>query len=133
MDVLLASRQQDDRRDLEVILRGSPWKLIAAGGRAEAEGILQQLDVPIVLCDRDLSGEPWQNTVRALVASRSGACVILVSNVTDQYLWDEVVKRGGFDVLTRPFESQAVLSMLNFAHTHCQTSWPMAPRGRVGT
>ena len=128
MDVLLASSQQDDRRDLEAILKGSPWRLIAAAGCAEAEWAIHCLEVPIVLCDRDFSGAPWQESVRALVEARTGACVILLSNVTDQYLWDEVVKRGGFDVLTRPFEKQAVLSMLNFAHTHCRTGWPMAPR-----
>ena len=133
MNVLLASSREEDRRDLEAILEGTRWKLTAAGSRAEAEQALGDLDVPIVLCDRDLQGSCWQENVRALATARRGACVILLSNVSDPYLWDEMVQRGGFDVLTRPFEKQAVLSMLLFAYTHCRTAWTIAPSGHVGT
>jgi FixJ family two-component response regulator len=56
--------------------------------------------------------------------------VILLSSVSDPYLWDEVAKRGGFDVLTRPFQRKAVLSMLVFAHPHCRTSWPAPVRSQ---
>ena len=132
MNVLLVSGQEQDGPNLESILEGTPWRVMAAGNLAQAEQILRDLDPPIVLCDRDLLGSSWQENVRSLAAARRGACVILLSNVSDQYLWDEVVQRGGFDVLTRPFEKQPVLSMLIFAYTHCRTSWPIAPRGRVG-
>jgi|SRR5712691_5767997 len=132
MTILLASSQEEDRRNLEAILEGTPWKLVTAGGLSEAERVLHDLDVPIVLCDRDLPGAPWQKNVRALAAGRRAACVILLSNVSDQYLWEEVVLQGGFDVLTRPFQKRGALSMLIFAHTHCRTAWPIAPLGRAG-
>jgi|ERR1041385_6331385 DNA-binding NtrC family response regulator len=122
--ILLASARAEDRRSLAAILDGTPWRLIETDDRAEAVKTLHGIEVPIVLCDRDLPGSPWQETIRTLIAARTNACVILVSNVADQYLWDEVVQRGGFDVLTRPFHKDQVLSMLDFAHTHWKTGWP---------
>jgi FixJ family two-component response regulator len=62
--------------------------------------------------------------MRRLIKTRRGACVVLLSSVADQYLWDEVVHQGGFDLLTRPFRKEQVLSTLMFAYAHCRTPWP---------
>ena len=116
--------RQDDAANLSAILEGTPWALNEAAIRAEAVRIVRETSVPIVLCDRDVGAGPWQETMAALIAARRGACVILLSIVADQYLWDEVIRLGGFDVLTRPFQKEQVLAMLMFAYTHWKTSWP---------
>jgi CheY-like chemotaxis protein len=66
MNILLASRQEEDRRSLQTILEGTHRTLTAAGSRVEAEQILHDLDVPIALCDRDLPGLAWPDMIRAL-------------------------------------------------------------------
>ncbi len=92
---------------------------------AAAVDSLKRTGFPIVLCDRDLAGGEWQDTLRLLHSVRDRPCVILLSNVADEYLWNEVVRRGGFDVLTRPFRKEQVVSMLEFAYTYWKTAWPV--------
>ncbi len=124
MNALLVSAQDADRRAFDAILSGTQWALIAVPDLANAIAELSRAVFPIVLYDRDLSGGPWQRTVKELSAAQAGTCIILLSSVSDQYLWDEVVQHGGFDVLARPFEKQQVLSTIDFAYTHWRTAWP---------
>lgn len=124
ISILLTSAQRDDARNLQTVLDGTLWSVIEAENRTEAVRRLKEKEVSIVLCDRDFGDAPWQQTMQELIAARRGVCVILLSGVADQYLWDEVVRLGGFDVLTRPFQREQVISLLMFAYTHWKTRWP---------
>jgi FixJ family two-component response regulator len=54
----------------------------------------------------------------------------VLSNEADAHLSDEVVRCGGFDLLTRPFKRQQVLPMLVFAYTYCRGHGPFLSRQR---
>lgn len=122
--ILLVSARAEDAPNLKAILEDTPWRLVEAASSAEAVQALKRAAFPIVLYDRDLADGAWQETLRILLAAPGRACAILLSGVADEYLWNEVVERGGFDVLTRPFRKEQVISMLDFAHTHWKTEWP---------
>jgi DNA-binding NtrC family response regulator len=122
--ILLTSAHKEDGQNLRTILDGTVWSVTESGDHSEALRRLKEKEVSIVLCDRNWGDTPWQQTMQDLIAARRGACVILLSNVADQYLWDEVVRLGGFDVLTRPFQREQVTSLLMFAYTHWKTKWP---------
>jgi DNA-binding NtrC family response regulator len=122
--LLLVTSRPEDVKELASILEETPWELSNASHLEDPSAALKCAAVPIVLFDRDRAGACWQVTMRRLVKSRRGACVVLLSNVSDQYLWDEVVQHGGFDLLARPFRKEQVLSTLMFAYAHCRTPWP---------
>ncbi len=122
--ILVISARVDDRRGLDPILNGTEWSVVDAADIVRAIDALKRSAFPIVLFDRDLAGGAWQDTLRMLRAASDRACVILLSNVSDEYLWNEVISLGGFDVLTRPFHKDQVVSMLDFAHTYWKTTWP---------
>lgn len=69
----------------------------------------------VILCDRDLPGFNWRDVVEILVANAPRSCVILTSPVNDDYLWQEVIQHGGYDVLTKPFQEDRVVSTIRFA------------------
>jgi FixJ family two-component response regulator len=75
-------------------------------------------DAAIVILDRDLTGADWRADVKSLVHSKLSPCVILVSRVADDYLFEEVVRQGGFDITTKPIridELQRIIKLaLNF-------------------
>lgn len=125
VQVLLVSARAEDRRNLQAILKGTPWDMVEVGDRAGAVEALQRSAFPIVLYDRDLAGGAWQDGLQMLLAACGRACVILLSSVADEYLWNEVVQGGGFDVLTRPFRKEQVVATLDFAYTHWKTRWPV--------
>ena len=43
------------------------------------------------------------------------SCVVLVSPVNDEYLWQEVIQYGGFDVITKPFQSDQIRRHIDHA------------------
>jgi FixJ family two-component response regulator len=125
--LLLFSSRAEDSTELKEVLRGTPWELTAAVSRVEdAAALLAATPVPILLFDRDANGACWQDTMKRLIEARKNACVVLLSSVSDQYLWEEVVQQGGFDLLTRPFRKEQVLSALLFASAHVRSPWPKA-------
>jgi DNA-binding NtrC family response regulator len=122
--LLIVTSRAEDVRELKLLLSETPWELTGISHLEDADAALKGAAVPILLFDRDSSGATWQSTMKRFIKLRRGACVVLLSNVSDQYLWEEVIQHGGFDLLTRPFRKEQVLSTLVFAYAHCRTPWP---------
>jgi FixJ family two-component response regulator len=131
ISVLIFTARPEDEVELKELLEDTPWELQALPLGEDAAAALKTAAVPIMLFDRDAADCTWREKMTGLAKSRRNACVILLSNVSDQYLWEEVVQHGGFDLLARPFRKEQLLSMLLFAYAHCRTPWPKAiARGR---
>jgi FixJ family two-component response regulator len=84
----------------------------------EARTALDKVKARVILCDRDLPGNGWRATVEDLASSPHRACVILVSAVVDTYLWNEVVRTGGFDVLSKPLREDEVVRAVRLAWSY---------------
>jgi FixJ family two-component response regulator len=126
ISLLMITSRPEDEAELKELLHGTPWELEALPQIEYAAAALKAAEVPLLLFDGATAGPQWREKMKALATSRRNACVILLSNVSDQYLWEEVVQHGGFDLLTRPFRKEQVLSTLLFAYAHCRTPWPKA-------
>ena len=79
---------------------------IQAANWSDMVKLARQVDAPVILYDRDLPGVEWQKGIPRLVSASNTPCLILLSDVSDPYLWDELVQHGGFDLLTRPFQRE---------------------------
>ena len=115
-----------DAAALSEILRGSGWALSVAESLEEAAGLLAAEPACIVLLDRDLPEVDWRQAVRRLANDHSR--VILASFVADDYLWEEVIHCGGYDVIAKPFREDEVIHMIQFAWAALTKSLPSAPR-----
>jgi DNA-binding NtrC family response regulator len=124
--LLIVTTRAEDIDELKALLWDAPWELTEVAQLEEAAGALKSAPAPILLFDRDTAGEVWQEALKRLIKVRRNACIVLLSSVADQYLWEEVVQHGGFDVLARPFRKEHLLSTLVFAYAHCKRPWPKA-------
>jgi len=124
ISVLIITSRPEDVVELKQLLHDTPWELEALPAIEDAAAALKTAAVPMLLFDGETVGPHWREKLKALAKSKRNACVILLSKVSDQYLWEEVVQHGGFDLLTRPFRKEQVLSTLLFAYAHCRTPWP---------
>jgi DNA-binding response OmpR family regulator len=77
------------------------WTIVEAGDLPHALDILSTREIPIVLLDRDTPVLEWRDAVMRLAAAPYRCCVILLSSVVNQNLWDEVAGCGGFEVLAK--------------------------------
>ena len=112
----------EDRQVLVSICGRNGWNLLFADTCEEARIALHRLKSPVVLCDRDLPGRGWRGMVKDLASSPHRACIILVSGVVDSYLWNEVVRTGGFDVLSKPLRGDDVVRAVRLAWSYCNSA-----------
>jgi CheY-like chemotaxis protein len=89
----------------------------------QARALAENLAAPLILLDRDWPGIEWRVWVERLAASSHDPCVILVSGVADAYLWQELIRRGGYDILAKPLREGNVTRIIRLA-----LSWASAPK-----
>jgi len=81
----------------------------------EAWLIAKQVEAPVILCDRDLPATEWRDLVQILASAHHRPSVILTSKVVDDYLRQEVIRNGGYDVLAKPLREDDVLRSVMLA------------------
>jgi DNA-binding response OmpR family regulator len=128
LSVLVITASGSDAAVLREILAGSGWELKITDDLEDAVAFHGTRAASIVLFDRDLPGVDWREAVRKLANGHSR--VILASFVADDYLWEEVIHCGGYDVLAKPFRKDEVTHTIQFAWAALTKSLPSAPHTR---
>jgi DNA-binding NtrC family response regulator len=111
-------RDGRDREMLSKIADREHLDIHFADTCGEAWSTANRLRPPVVLCERDVPGMEWQDTVRILASAEPHPCVILTSRIVDEYVWREIVSRGGYDVLARPLRNEDATRAIRLAMTY---------------
>jgi FixJ family two-component response regulator len=101
-----------------------PSHIYLANSFAEVRAVANQFAAPVILIDRDWPGTDWRLAVECLAASPNHACVILVSRAVDVYLWQELIRRGGYDVLAKPLQANHAARVVKLALSY----WTVSPK-----
>ena len=120
-----------DREVLTGISQHEPLDMHFAESRAAAWDAMIRLHSPLILYDRDWPNAEWRTTVRTFASSPQRSCVILVSRVADDYLRQELIGRGGYDLLAKPFRADDVTRSLKLALSFWTTARAGAQRLRI--
>ena len=78
-------------------------------------GHLIASDFPIVVYDGESTEGNWKEALLMLKAAESHPCILLASRVFDPYLWNEVIRCGGFDVIAKSAGREQLTRTLRFA------------------
>jgi DNA-binding NtrC family response regulator len=113
--VLALTRDADEWNSLHAISDAEKWILLWAHTSERAKEIIARYRVPVVICDRDLPNEDWRRVISDLATVRPPVCTLLASEVSDEYLWREVVQNHGFEILVKPFDRERVARTIRFA------------------
>jgi hypothetical protein len=116
-DIKLVAISHDRRcqERLNEMAESYGWELFLCSNCKGAESVLRTESVPIVLCDRDTLGIYWRDALRIFLGSDRSRCVVLFSNADDDYLWQEVIRCGGYDVVHKPLREEQVVRTVKFA------------------
>lgn len=125
MSVVALIRDRHDRSLLETISVRDHLAIHFADTCEEAWNAANRLKSPVVLCERDVPGIEWPDAVRILASAVPHPCVILTSPVSDDYLWKEIVARGGYDVLPTPLREADTTRSIKLALSY----WKNTSRG----
>ncbi len=115
MTVVGLVADDNDRRLLANLSFDNGWIMHFVDSSAEAQAASARLRVPVILYDRDLPSADWRDIVSLLASSSLPTCVILISRVADDHLWEEVIRRGGYEVLSKPLRPEEVVRMIKLA------------------
>jgi DNA-binding response OmpR family regulator len=113
--IVAAGADEYDRSALQQVATREHWGVEFTNSSEEAWMIAKQLTAPVILCERDLPETNWREAVRSLAALPHRPVVILLSKVADEYLWNEVFRIGGFDILAKPLRIEEVRRAVGLA------------------
>ena len=116
--VLAVSPYVADLQTLSRILAHSAWTLDAVPSVAEARMFLANNNTRVVLCEHKLPDGTWKDLLEEIAGFEQPPQIIVLSRTGDERLWAEVLNRGAWDVLVKPFHPQEVYRTVHQAWRH---------------
>lgn len=101
-EMLAIMQSSQDQAVLANFATSSGWDLTMLDTLPEASALSAKPNLAVIILDRDLAENDWRSAVHNLAQHRPAPCIILASSVLDDYLFDEIVKQGGFDIVAKP-------------------------------
>lgn len=125
--VLLISPDPDDSRYLHDVFSDSGDELTSICGCGPARSVLRNSRFGAVITERDLGDGTWLDVLSAAQSLPYPPPVIVASRLADERLWTDVLNRGGFDVLAKPFSRDEVFRVIGHALNVWSRSIPKRP------
>jgi DNA-binding NtrC family response regulator len=111
--VLVISKEAYDA--IGRLCRRLRWELNYATALADALMDLRDRRFDVVIYDQDLPDEDWRLAVTSLANTAPWSSVLLLSTGTQPELWNEVIRRGGHDTLSKQISDDDVESAVAMA------------------
>jgi DNA-binding NtrC family response regulator len=112
--VLVVDDEEGVRASIRVILEDTCEVLEAETG-ADALEILRTRDVDLVMLDQRMPGEPGIDVLPRVKAADPTTVVVIATAVHDVRTAVEALKRGAWDYLTKPFDVDAIIMLVERA------------------
>ena len=91
------------------------WTIRHTASFGDAAAMVQCGRIPLVVYDRDLTEHDWETALPRLNALAPHLCILLASRVSDEYLWQAVVRHRGYDILIKSATPEDLARRLQFA------------------
>ena len=128
---IVALLDERDRGVVRELSSSRHWEVSFANACPEVLALIGQTKAQMLFMDRDLGGSDWKETMSAFASSSNKICIMLVSRVVDTYLWNEVVRNGGYDVLPKPLRADDVSRVVSLAFSYWNSSAGSSPTDRT--
>ncbi|HEY2018342.1 MAG TPA: response regulator [Bryobacteraceae bacterium] len=112
------SPNPEDHSSLESIFSHSKWGLYKADRLTVALRSLQEQEIGVVLCERDLAPGTWTDVLEQISVLPDAPPLIVTSRLADERLWAEALNFGVYDVLAKPFDRAEVVRSVSLAWLH---------------
>ena len=116
--ILLVSPSEQEAASVCGVFAQKGWTMCTVQQVAHIAPMMEFLldhEVSTVICDRDLRPGTWRDVLAAIAPLPDPPLLIVASQLADEGLWAEVLNRGGFDVLMKPFDADEVLRVVESA------------------
>jgi DNA-binding response OmpR family regulator len=116
--VLSVSPLDEDHSSLRDIIGDGTGGPLKARDLVGALALLQQHDIAVVLCERELLPGTYIDLLEHIIAKPNPPSLIVASRLADESLWAEALNLGAWDVLAKPFDPSEVLRSVKSGWQH---------------
>jgi hypothetical protein len=114
--LLVITRDGDLYAEIGEIVSGWKWTICRQPELLGPDsGPIIAAPYSIVIYDGDSARGDWKEAFVTLKATQGDPCILLASRVFDPYLWNEVIRYGGFDVIAKSAGPEQLMRTLRFA------------------
>jgi DNA-binding NtrC family response regulator len=114
--VLAVTPDPNDPEVLESTLKN--WSVRCARTCTEALDFLRESECNVVVCEKELPDGGWHDLVAGISQLKTSPPVVVMSGGADEIMWAEVLRNGGFDLISKPLESREVRRIMPSAEMH---------------
>ena len=115
---VLAVAPESERAALRRMLEHSRWTLMEASTVKEAAATLAECLSIVLICESELPDGTWVELLDHAQRLSAPPPVIVTSRNADDDFWMQVLNRGGYNVLGKPFSEREVFEMVSVAWRH---------------
>lgn len=117
--ILYVSPFEQDYQYLQRIFGGKvEWNLNYASTLNSGLEAVTRNQITMVICEAELPDGNWRDLLQGLTKFPKPPLLIVVSNLVDEKLWEEVLNRGGYEMLMKPFDTIEVRRTIALARLH---------------
>jgi len=116
--ILSVSPYREDHLYLQRIFGHSKWMVHTADCLQSALAMLQRHDTSVVICERDLMPGCWTDVLDHTTHLPHPPSLVITSRLADERLWSEILNRGAWDLLSKPFDRNELVRSVRSAWEH---------------
>ena len=116
--VLVVSRENYEA--IERLCERLKLDLTYAGSFSLALSSLEDGKFDVVIYDQDLPDQDWRGAIATLAQASPGSSILLLSTHRQPEIWNEVIRTGGHDILTKPIAEDGAESTIALARVRAQ-------------
>ena len=94
------------------------WDLLLTQATSAGTATNESKAFPLVVCDHDAFGDRWPEAFQTFLAQDTSRCIILCSRNAGDNLWQDAIRRGGYDVVGKPLREEQIVRAVQFASTY---------------
>lgn len=114
-NILVIDDEENIRKILSAMLRSHGYEVFTAKSLAEAKNLMREKTIQVVLTDLKLEREDGSTMLRWMREERFSAPVIILTAHGSVDSAVDAMKQGAFDYLSKPFEREELIRVINKA------------------
>jgi DNA-binding NtrC family response regulator len=111
--LLFVGKGPDEHQALHRLLRD--WSIQTARSVEQAKCALDSERPTVVICEEEFADGTWRSLLKAAQKLTSPPPVIVLSLRSDDRLWADVLRQGGFDLLASPLDPHRARHVIQYA------------------
>jgi CheY-like chemotaxis protein len=121
-ECVFLTRSEEESLTVSRLLRPAGIRVLPAALLEEADLLMAATNSAVLLTDTDFVGGTWESALEMVAKSHPRAALVLAASQADERFWIDVLERGAFDLVLKPFEAIELQRVLENANAHARSS-----------